>query len=869
MTKPSSCRDCPLYEARGPLLAQGSYDDAKIIYIIDKPSTVDFNNGALISGSTGNILNRQLYDANIYRRELFITSTIKCECLDSSKMRGAQEQCAKFIDREIQQCKSDTVILAGQDVFSKFIGSYSTYQQSGVEYHPTDNVNTRIGCVEQKDGLKFIGIPHPSEYMRNPSIRDEIVMHLQKAKRLNGQHISLPTVYSGIDRGSLREWYRRISTIGAFADDVETFQMSSVSEDDYVGGDYKVDLVGFSIGATEAVVIAPSDIDIFKDLYTNPSLTNYQHNGMYDQFHISRLLGHDALYAGPSLSRRYQPWMDGMLAAHYHKSYKFKYLKPDCLSRYTDLPYYDRDIEKVDRKFYNGLDVMATFQECQTLTGLLQKMGCWELFNDIGMKILPLLEEQRIAGVKVDIRKAVLFRELLEWKLQESQQRVIELCNGEDPSNPHVLKRLLYNVWGLPEQHAKHKNAKGNKPLTSDFDARQKLLKWITDPKHPKRREQYAQAYQVMNLVDYFTGERKKIEYLDRISEDLKIHAYYKAHGAWSFRLSSTPNLQNFPVHDISNWGGASKDTSTFENPLGITAPTESFGSLRSLIVADKPDDLILTIDLAQVQLWIYAELSDCKWLKSIRDRGEYIYGVVYERLFNKPFAKEGMPCTKKNKRKDVLAQLLRSAKTVPLGFLFGRTGEAVAAQYGWTNQEGIAYRAWFFKECHELEPYHRRIEATMKKQGYMQMPYGNVCWYPDMKVNDALNAPAQSTEAFMIQESIIMIDEQFKARGWWPETRVMLSVHDSISMNIHNAKVNPDHLIEAYEQVVSPVLNRQNKYLNNAIFPHEAEVSYMWDWETLPYDEWKEQVINGNNPFGGTSQDSHKITGSQALLIS
>ena len=865
MNKPSGCIGCPLYNERGPLLAQGSPDDAKFIYILDQPSHIDFNNGQLLSGSTGAIFNRQLYDANIYRREVFITCAVKCECTDSSRLREAREHCNKYITREIQKCSSDVVVLAGQDVFQNFIGTYSTYQQCGISYNPTNNVNTRLGCVEQKDGRKWIGIPHPSEYMRNPSIKDEIVMHLKKAKQINAKNIPLPRVHTGLSRAELTEYKQILSKdIGAFADDVETFQMSGVSEDDYVGGDYTVDLAGYSIGPYEALVIKPEDIDIFKPLYSNPALTNYQHNGMYDQFHIARLLGHNALYDGPFITRRHQPWMDGMLAAHYHKSYKIKYLKPDCLSRYTTLPYYDRSIEKVDRKFYNGLDVMATYQECETLTRLLKEQGSWEVFNEIGMRILPILEEQRIEGVRVDARKALLFRRLIEWKLEESQRLVLELCEGEDPSNPHVLKRLLYDVWSLPKQYAKHTSK-----LTSDFDSRQKLIKWINHPKYPQRKLTYAVAEQVLNLVDFFVGERKKLEYLDRISPDVKIHAYYKAHGAWSFRLSSTPNLQNFPVHDISNWGGAGKDTTGLANPLGIEKPTESFGSLRSMLIADTPDDLILSIDYAQMQLWIYAELSDCKWLKQIRDSGEYLYGVVYEKLFNKPFFKEGLPRIKANKRKEVLAQLLRSAKTVPLGFIFGRTGEAVAAQYGWTSAEGVAYRSWFFKECAELEPYHKFLEEQMKRDGYLKLPYGNVCWFPDRKVTDALNAPAQSTEALMLQESVIMIDEQFKARGWFPHTRVMLTVHDSISINVYNAKNNPQHLIEVYEHVVNPILSRPNPYLNNSVAPYEAEVSYMWDWDTTPYDQWKEQVLNA--AIGGTcrtNQDSNQSSRNERPIL-
>lgn len=843
MNKPDGCVGCPLYEQPGPLLAQGSPHDAKFIYIVDSPRKGDMQEGALLKGTEGRIFNKQLYEAGIFRSEVFITSLVKCACPHPTPnlFDRAAAHCSKYLHHELAKCKSDVVVLSGQAAFSYLVGTYSTYQECGVNYIPTQNVNARMGCVEQFDGRKWIGTPGLMDYITNPTIRDECEEHLRKAKRLNGQKIPLPRVHTGVSGINLLEIKEQIEHCGAFSDDVETFQMSGVLEDDYVGGDYAVDLIGFSVGPTEALVIGPSDLSIFSPLYSNPALTNYQHNGMYDQFHVSRLLGHSALYADHTLTSRHQPWMDGMLAAHYHKSYKYKYLKPDCLSRYTDLPYYDRDIEKVDRAFYNGLDVMATHQECVTLTRLLKKMGCWDLFNEIGMRQLPMLEEARIAGVRIDLRKAVLFHDIMEWKLEESKRMALELCGGEDPSNPHVLKRLMYDVWKLPEKRTKRHAKDGSIKLTttSNFDARQKVLADIT--KTPALREKYATAIQVLNLVDFYSGERKKLEFLSRISEDFKIHAYYKAHGAWSYRDSSTPNMQNWPVHDISNWGGASKDTTGVDNPLGIENK-EKLGSLRSIVVADKDDDLLLSIDLNQVQVWIMAELSGCKWLRDIRNRGEYLYGVVYEKLYNAPFFVEGMPRTKRNKRKDVLAQNLRSAKSVPLGFLFGRSGEAVAQQYGWTPQEGVEYRNWFFSQCPELREYHEFLEAQMKQHGHMVQAYGNWTWFPEGNKNDALNAPAQSTEAFMIKESCILIDQEFKRRGWYPHTRIMLTVHDSITMNIHGATTNPQHLIDVYEQVVNPVLSRPNIHLNNAIFPHEAEVSYMWDWDTLPYDAWKEK---------------------------
>lgn len=837
MPKLEACNGCPLYNAPGPTPPQGDYQSAKFIYITDMPSYKDSIPGVLFSDGVGNVLNRQLYEANISRGEVLVTSVIKCHCADPSKFNEAAKHCSRFITRELERAKADTVILAGQRAFDRFIGHYSTYTPL---YRPTNKIHARMGCVEQKDHRKWIGTPHPEEYMKMVAIRDEVIEHLRKAYRLSGVPLPLVKVHVNQSDEELLKCARLIKyTIKEFADDVETHQMSSVEEDDYVGGDYAIDLAGMSLGPWQAVVFNPSQLELFAECYEDPTIWRYEHNGMYDQYHVAKTIGHHRLYDRYNIFSHNQ-WMDGMLAAHYHKSYKYKYLKPDCLSRYTDLPYYDRKIEKVDRKFYNGLDVIATHQECLRLRQLLTDLGCWDLFMNVGMKILPLLEEERQIGVRVDLRKAFLFRKIMEAKMAKAYELIMKIGGGLDPTNPHDLKKLLYQVFKLPVQTTKRAKKDGThtQTETSDYESRKRIVAHIDATPVERRLPSWELAKSLITLVDYYNGERKKLEYLDRISPDGRIHAYYKAHGERPFRLSSTPNLQNFPVYDISDWGGARKANKGAGDPLGFEQ--KAYGSLRSLVVADDDDDLILTIDFEQVQLWIYAALTGCKWLLDIFESRDYIYGIVYEKLYNEPFFEQGKPRTKDYIRKDVPQQRIRRAKAVPLGFLFGRTADAVSAEYGWEKSEGHALRRWFFDNCPELLRSYADTEMQVRQKGYLRQAYGNVMWFPGGKANEAINSKAQSAEAFIVMEAKIRINEAFKRRGW-TKTRLMLSVHDSISMNIHGAKSNPAHLIDAYENIVAPILDAPNPNFGGFAFRHAAEVSFMWDWDTQKYSKWKE----------------------------
>jgi uracil-DNA glycosylase family 4 len=844
LQKPQACEACPLHKAPGPCPPQGDYQTAKVIYVIDQPSSGDAFTGTLLSDGVGNVVTRQCMEAGFPRRDLLVTSVIKCYCAPNegpNVFREAKKHCARFITKELERAKADTVILAGQGAFDTFIGNYSSLLPN---YRPTNNINARMGCVEQRFDKKWIGTIHPKDYMRSVKVRDEVIEHLRKAHRLSGAALPLPKVHKDPPVEELVKCAKLVKNeIKAFADDVETHQMSDVQEDDYVGGDYAVDLCGVSLGPWQAAVFSPEYIELFAECYEDPTVWRYEHNGMYDQYHIAKIIGHHRLYRDFNIWP-HNPWMDGMLAAHYHKSYKYKYLKPDCLSPYTDLPYYDRSIEKVDRKFYNGLDVIATHQECITLRRLLAELGCWDLFLRIGMGILPVLEEERQLGVRVDLRKVLLFRHVISAKLEKSKELLLQIGQGLDPTNPHDLKKLMYKVFKLPEQYTKRKVAGGGykMTLTSDYEARKRCREWLMEQPEEKRPPMWKLAVSMLDLSDYHSGEEKKLEYLNRIDPDGRLHAYYKAHGERPFRLSSTPNLQNWPVYDVSDWGGARKANKGKEaDPLGFAK--QSLGSLRSIVIPDDDDDLLLTIDFSQVQLWIYAAATNCKALLDIFHSGDYIYGLVYEKLYNEPFFVEGKARDKDGMRDDVPQQRIRRAKAVPLGFLFNRTGEAVALEYGWDMQEGRDLKHWWFKDKPELVRKYEEIEFQMKQKGYLIQPYGNVMWFPEKKVNEAINSLAQTSEAFIVMESKILINEEFKRRGW-KNTRPMLSVHDSITFNIAGAKKNPEHLVDVYENIVAPILNRPNPHFGGFRFRHNAEVSYMWDWETQKYSKWKEKTL-------------------------
>lgn len=854
--KPPSCASCTLLAAPGPCFGAGSMSGAKLIYIAQNPGREEVEATPMtpLVGPSGRIFNRQLTEANIRLDEVYRTNVVKCLTPANRAPTDHEIRCCKpLITNELERCKADTVVLAGDIAMRAFLDGYSTISP---RYKPSGGVFSRMGCVERRNGRKWIATIHPAFIMRMPQFKQAAVDHLRKAWLVSGIPLQEIKINEWPTNSELLNLVDHI-VLGSreFADDVETAQVFELEEDDYVGGDYHVTMCGVGGRPYECLVATPEQISLLAPIFADNNIWRYEHNGTYDQYHIAQVLGESNMVA--------RCW-DTMQGTHFLRSFAPKKLKPFTLQQYTLLPYYQGagskkdSLASVNMRLYNGMDVITTFLAAKEQRQQMVNWGLEEVFLEFGMPVLPILEDMRVSGVNVDLKKALLFKRVLTSRIEKAADLIGKLCGPMfNPGSPKQCNELLYERMKLPTQYnEKRVGGATQKSVTSDFEARKRLRTWI-EAGGPAKIEQYKAAYQLLQLLDFISGEEKKLEYIGRISPDGRMHPYYKAHGTSSFRLSSAPNLQNFPIYDINDWGGARRDDfDDVENPIGENKGRGGLGSLRSLIVPDEQDHLLLTCDFEQLQLWIYAKQFNVKWLLSIFESREYIYGVVYEKLYKEPYFQEGKPKTKKFKLDNIPEQRIRRAKAVPLGFLFGRQAGAVAKEYEWPLSEANTLRNWWYGLNPELLVSYSTIEYKLRQQGYIRHCFNQVIHYPSGKLTEAINSHAQSPEAFILRGSLIKIDEQLRIRGLRTKgARLALTTHDSITLNV------PEPLLEeVYEEIVAPIMNRPIPQLGGFQFRHSAEVSRMWDWEVTDYSKWKaSRAANPDNQLGATSAHSNQ----------
>ena len=820
------CETCPLFKARGPVFHDGDPKKAKIIYIAQNPAYEEIATGVPLSGPTGRVFNRQLYEARVPRSEVFITNQVKCET-PGNRPPSLQEikHCAWIVKKELELCKADVVVLAGQIAFDAHIGSYSTISR---KYLPSNKIGERAGCVEVKDGRKWIGTVHPSSIMRQPKEWNDTIDTLKKAYMLSGKTLVEPDITIWADPPKINEVIQEIlEKTHEYSIDVENATSIKIEEDDYVGGDQEITMCGISWKPRHAIVMSPHHLPLLKPLFEAEHVTQYEHNGSHDDFYLNR-----------SVVQSRNKKFDTMGARHFHRSYSFKRLKPDCLSSYTLLPYYNRDLALIDEPLYNGYDVLATIESGRTLQRVLKEWQLYDLYMEYGQPLLAELEEWRVIGANVDVKKAVYFMEVLKRRVEHARSLLAKITGPWfNPNSPQQMQEFLYKQCGLPVQTKKATDKKfgGYKEIaTTDTEAKRHLRDWINETQ--ERQEQYKMARMFLDLTNIIEGDEAKMDVLNRISPDGKLHAFWKMHGASSFRIASSPNFQNWQKGEVLTLGTSGNKLKDSESPIVVKGANIE-GTLRSIIIPDNPStDILLTIDYEQIELWVYAVQFNCKKLLEIYDRGEYLYGFMYENLHKKPFFQPGKPRTKRYMLDTISGNELKRIKAVPLGFLYGRQAEEVAKEHGIPLDEAYRIQRWWFGElAPELIPAYDMMWNRASQDGYIRHVFGQVVHFPAKKKTEVYNSFGQSPAALLLISSIIKASKEIKRRNI-PNARFILSVHDSVTLNVRE-----DYCEELYEDIIAPIFSRRVPELRNYIFRHTADVSKTWDYQDIPYDEWKE----------------------------
>jgi uracil-DNA glycosylase family 4 len=168
----SNCKECPLHESRTHVVFGEGPEDAKIMLVGEAPGRFEDETGRPFIGSSGKLLSEIISGAGMDRRDIFITSIVKCRPENNRKPRKLEYTTCMdlYLNKQIESINPDIIGLLGNSAIYSLIGK-------------TD-IKKIHGSIYKVDGRKYMALFHPAAalYSRKllPQLKEDMI-ELKKA----------------------------------------------------------------------------------------------------------------------------------------------------------------------------------------------------------------------------------------------------------------------------------------------------------------------------------------------------------------------------------------------------------------------------------------------------------------------------------------------------------------------------------------------------------------------------------------------------------------------------------------------------------------------------------------------------------------
>jgi len=162
------CRKCRLWKTRKNAVPGEGNPHAKIMFIGQAPGRREDETGRPFVGRAGKLLDELLEKNRVKRKDVFITSVIKC-FPPGNRIPGSDEleSCRPYIEKQVSLIRPKTIFLLGNVAINTIIG----YAGRLDEVH---------GKKLTKDGITYIPTYHPAAALRFPWIKKKLDMDFKK-----------------------------------------------------------------------------------------------------------------------------------------------------------------------------------------------------------------------------------------------------------------------------------------------------------------------------------------------------------------------------------------------------------------------------------------------------------------------------------------------------------------------------------------------------------------------------------------------------------------------------------------------------------------------------------------------------------------
>lgn len=371
----------------------------------------------------------------------------------------------------------------------------------------------------------------------------------------------------------------------------------------------------------------------------------------------------------------------------------------------------------------------------------LEDMENLGLFEEIEMKLIPVLAEMEHNGVKIDLGLLKKLSEETNLAIKNLTQKIWNEAGEEfNIASSVQLRDILFEKMDLPTFNIK-KGKTGFSTAASEL-------------------EKLANSHPIISFIEeYRELEKLRNTYIDVLPELIdkntqRIHTTFNQAVTTTGRLSSSdPNIQNIPIK------------------------TELGRKVREAFISEKKNKLIVA-DYSQIELRIVASLAEDKKMLEIFEKDLDIHKATAAKI-------NGI------RLEEVTKEMRSSAKAINFGVLYGMGSFGLAQRTGMANYEAQNFINKYFQTFSEVKKYLDYTLQEAKRLGYVETLFGRRRYIPELKSSNkqiknsgermAINMPVQGTAADIMKIAMINIYERLKKENLIQEVKMILQVHDEI----------------------------------------------------------------------------------------
>ncbi|MBW2082462.1 MAG: DNA polymerase I [Deltaproteobacteria bacterium] len=429
---------------------------------------------------------------------------------------------------------------------------------------------------------------------------------------------------------------------------------------------------------------------------------------------------------------------------------------------------------------YSCEDADITLRLMRVLSERLDSVKNEELFYGLEMKLIPVLMEMELAGIKIDVEFFQALSKKMASELKELEQEIYKEAGMEfNINSPQQLGYVLFEKLQLPTQRKTTK--------TKRYSTDVKVLKKLA-----------AYPHKVPKLVlRYRTLNKLKSTYLDALVKMVepstgRLHTSFNQTVTATGRLSSSnPNLQNIPIRG------------------------EEGKEIRKGFIAEKGFKFV-SADYSQIELRVFAHYSGDPAFKEAFERGDDIHTRT---------ASEIMGVSSE----EVTSDMRRIAKAINFGIIYGMGPQKLSEELEIDLSSAKQYIAAYYERYKGVLAYKERMIKDAREKGYVTTLFNRRRYVPDIDnpkqviraeaERIAVNTPIQGTAADLIKKAMINLYERLELENF--RSRMLLQVHDELLFEV------PEDEVKA----VIPLIKEEMENVYPLDVPLKVDVGVGTNW--------------------------------------